>query len=91
MSETDPVKIIRGIDCSPEAQDLRRKRLAELEGIFYGGTASLADRNRSVTFASRADLGAAIVALHKQIDVCMGAGWPRRESRIYYVPQVKGL
>ena len=86
-----PGPIIGGIDCSPEAQALRLRRLRELEGIFFGGAASLSDRNRSVTFAGRADLGAAIAALRDQMNVCLGAGWPNRRSRVFFVPQVKGL
>ena len=49
-----------GIDCSPEALAGYRRQLAELEAMYFGGAASVSDRNRSVTFRSHADLGAAM-------------------------------
>lgn len=80
-----------GLDCSPEAQALRWQRLRELETNFFSGAAQVSDRGRQVTFRSRADLGASIAALRDEIAACSGTGWPRRRSRVFYVPQVKDL
>lgn len=82
---------IAGIDCSPEAQALRLKRLADLETVFFNGAASMTDRGRAVTFQSRRDVGQAIALLRSQANTCMGGTPGRGRSRVFFVPQVKGL
>ena len=81
--------VIAGIDCSPEALAGYRRQLAELEAMYFGGAASVTDRNRSVTFRSHADLGAAMTALRNKIAICTGCA--RRRGRLFYTPQVKAL
>jgi hypothetical protein len=80
---------IGGLDCSPQAQADRRRRLIELEGIYYGGAASISDRNRSVSFRGRGDLAGILAALRREIAICDGC--PLRRRRVFYVSQVKDL
>lgn len=89
MSATVASTTTAGIDCSPEALAGYRRQLAELEAMYFGGAASVSDRNRSVTFRSHADLGAAITTLRNKIAICTGCA--RRRTGISYTPLVKAL
>jgi len=76
------------LDCSDEAQDERKRQLAELMAKRRSGVRSVADRGRSVSYGSPDELKAIIAQLQNEIGLC--AGW-RRPPRLGYVDQNKGL
>ena len=77
------------IDCSPEAQDLRRRQLAELKAKLYSGVSSVSDRSRSVGYHNPDFLLRAINRLEGELAACT-VGF-RRPSRLAYVPLIKDL
>jgi hypothetical protein len=80
------------IDCSPEAQEDRRKWLKDLYGKLYTGVQSISDRSRSVSYHSGNDLWKLINALQGEIALCAGCLNRRATARrIFHVAYNKWM
>jgi len=77
------------LDCSPEAQDARRKQLQALMAKAYSGVSSVADRGRSVSYRDYAAMEPLIAQLQKEIVACETGRWGGRRS-LSYIDLVKG-
>jgi hypothetical protein len=77
------------LDCSPAAQDERKRQLKNLMAKAYSGVATIADRGRSVSHVSAADMKPLIDELKKEIGQCDGTY--RGRHSLKYIDQVKGL
>lgn len=85
------VSPLLGIDCSPGAQDERRRQLLALRGKIVSGVSAVGDRGRSVTYRSADDLQRAAQQIQQELISCeLGYWWPGRK-RLSYVDIVKGL
>jgi len=79
------------LDCSPEAQAERKRRLAELWAKLFSGVRSVSDRGRSVTYGTDfAAMRPLLKRLQDEITACEVGHWPE-ENRIEVIDYVKGL
>jgi hypothetical protein len=78
-----------GLDCSEDAQALRRRQLADLWAKLRSGVTSVSDRGRSVSYGRFADLRPLIAQLQREIAACELGYWPDR--RLGYIDYLKGL
>jgi hypothetical protein len=69
------------LDCSDDAQDLRRELLKGLMLKLYSGVDSLSDRGRSVNYLGPDDLQQLIKNLGNEIAKCEGSYQPA--SRVF--------
>jgi hypothetical protein len=79
-----------GLDCSDEAQALRRRQLQDLMAKLNSGVTSVSDRGRSVSYANYTALFPLLRQLRREIAACELGYWPR-EQRLSYIDYVKGL
>jgi hypothetical protein len=80
------------LDCSPEAQEDRRKYLKDLLGKVYSGVQSISDRSRSVTYHDGNSLWRLINGLRDEIALCGGCASRRAVARrIFYQPYNKWM
>jgi hypothetical protein len=80
-----------GLDCSDDAQAVRRKQLADMLAKMRSGVSAVGDRGRSVQYVGPAQLWPLAEQLQKEIFACeTGYWWPGRK-RLAYVDLVKGL
>jgi hypothetical protein len=80
------------LDCSPEAQEDRRKWLKDLLGKVYSGVQSISDRSRSVTYHDGRSMWQLINALRNEIAQCSGCTGRRAYARrIFHVPYNKWM
>jgi hypothetical protein len=78
------------LDCSPEAQEARKRLLQSLTAKQAGGVASIADRGRSVSYRSAADMSKTIDDLKREYVACATGRMPGKQ-RLDYIDYVKGL
>jgi hypothetical protein len=79
-----------GLDCSEDAQALRRRQLADLWAKLRAGATSVSDRGRSVSYARFADLRPLIAQLQNEIAACELGRWPQAR-RLSYIGCLGGL
>jgi len=78
------------LDCSPEAQDARKRLLESLIVKQASGVSSIADRGRSVAYRSPADMQKTIDELKRDYVACATGVWLGKH-RLSYFDQPKGL
>lgn len=78
------------LDCSPEAQDERKRALRALMAKAYSGVSSIADRGRSVSYRDLNAMEPLIDDLRREIVACETGVWRGRRS-LSYIDYVKGL
>jgi len=79
------------LDCSPEAQADRKRRLAELWARMGSGVSSVSDRGRSISYRiGWAEMRPILSRLQNEITACETGHWPQ-ENRLDYVDYMKGL
>ena len=79
-----------GLDCSPEAQDARKRQLDALMAKLRSGVTSVSDRGRSVSYANYNAMLPLLLQLRQEIQACETGIWPRAR-RLSYIDLVKGL
>jgi hypothetical protein len=78
------------LDCSPEAQDARKRALQSLAAKANSGVSSVADRGRSVSYRAPADMEQQLNRLKQEYVACATGVWPGRRS-LSYIDLIKGL
>lgn len=82
---------IPGLDCSDDAQNLRRQQLLSLRAKIASGVSAVGDRGRSVTYRTVNDMLPVMRQLEQELVSCeLGYWWPGRK-RLAYIDIVKGL
>jgi hypothetical protein len=78
------------LDCSPEAQDARKRALADLIAKSNSGVSAIADRGRSVSYRTAEDMAPLIDNLKREMIACATGQWPSRRA-LSYIDLIKGL